>query len=162
MEHKGILIVMSGFSGAGKGTIVKEILKKYGDDYKLSISATTRQPRKGEVDGKDYFFLTKDKFESMIEQDGFVEWAEYVGNYYGTPKEWVEDQLNKGNKIILEIEMQGALKVRQKFKDALLLFITPPDYLTLKERLINRGTEDMETVNNRLKRAVIRLSFLIQ
>ena len=105
MEHKGILIVMSGFSGAGKGTIVKEILNKYGDDYKLSISATTRQPRKGEEDGKDYFFLTKDKFESMIEQDGFVEWAEYVGNYYGTPKEWVEDQLNKGNKIILEIEM---------------------------------------------------------
>ena len=162
MEHKGILIVMSGFSGAGKGTIVKEILNKYGDDYKLSISATTRQPRKGEEDGKDYFFLTKDKFESMIEQDGFVEWAEYVGNYYGTPKEWVEDQLNKGNKIILEIEMQGALKVRQKFKDALLLFITPPDYLTLKERLINRGTEDMETVNNRLKRAVKETEYIEQ
>ena len=162
MKHKGILIVMSGFSGAGKGTIVKEMLKRYGDDYKLSISATTRQPRKGEVDGKDYFFLTKDKFESMIEQDGFVEWAEYVGNYYGTPKKWVDEQLEQGNKIILEIEMQGALKVRQKFKDALLLLITPPDYLTLKERLINRGTEDMETVSNRLKRAVKETEYIEQ
>ena len=162
MHHKGILIVMSGFSGAGKGTIVKEMLNRYKDEYKLSISATTRQPRVGEVDGESYFFLTKDKFESMIDNDGFVEWAEYVGNYYGTPKKWVDEQLEAGNKIILEIEMQGALKVRQRFKDALLLFITPPDYVTLKERLINRGTEDMETVQNRLKRAVKETEYIEQ
>ena len=161
MKHKGILIVMSGFSGAGKGTIVKEMLRTY-DDYKLSISATTRNPRPGEEDGKDYFFLTKDKFESMIDQDGFVEYAEYVGNYYGTPKKWVDEQLEEGRKIILEIEMQGALKVRQRFKDALLLFITPPDYCTLKERLIGRGTEDMETVQNRLKRAVKETEYIEQ
>ncbi len=162
MHHKGILIVMSGFSGAGKGTIVKEMLRRYKDEYQLSISATTRQPRVGEVDGESYFFLTKDKFESMIDEDGFVEWAEYVGNYYGTPKKWVDEQLEAGNKIILEIEMQGALKVRQRFKDALLLFITPPDYVTLKERLINRGTEDMETVQNRLKRAVKETEYIEQ
>lgn len=162
MHHKGILIVMSGFSGAGKGTIVKDMLNRYKDEYKLSISATTRKPRVGEVDGESYFFLTKDKFESMIEDDGFVEWAEYVGNYYGTPKKWVDEQLEAGNKIILEIEMQGALKVRQRFKDALLLFITPPDYVTLKERLINRGTEDMETVRNRLKRAVKETEYIEQ
>ena len=162
MHHKGILIVMSGFSGAGKGTIVKEMLRRYKDEYQLSISATTRQPRVGEVDGESYFFLTKDKFESMIDEDGFVEWAEYVGNYYGTPKKWVDEQLEAGNKIILEIEMQGALKVRQRFKDALLLFITPPDYVTLKERLINRGTEDMETVQNILKRAVKETEYIEQ
>lgn len=162
MKHKGILIVMSGFSGAGKGTIVKEMLSRYKDEYNLSISATTRQPRTGEVDGKDYFFLTKEKFESMIEQDGFVEWAEYVGNYYGTPKEYVDKMLEDGKKVILEIEMQGALKVRQRFKDAVLLFITPPDYLTLKERLIGRGTEDMETVQNRLKRAVKETEYIQQ
>ena len=162
MQHKGILMVMSGFSGAGKGTIVKKLLEKYPGEYKLSISATTRQPRKGEVDGKDYFFLTKEEFISRMKEDGFIEWAEYVGNYYGTPKAYIEEELTKGSNIILEIEMQGALEVRKKFKDALLLFITPPDYLTLKERLINRGTEDMETVNNRLKRAVKETEYIEQ
>ena len=162
MQHKGILMVMSGFSGAGKGTIVKRLLEKYPDEYKLSISATTRQPRVGETHGKEYFFLTKEEFISRMKEDGFIEWAEYVGNYYGTPKAYIEEELAKGSNIILEIEMQGALEVRKKFKDALLLFITPPDYKTLKERLVNRGTEDMETINNRLRRAVKETGYIEQ
>ena len=162
MQHKGILMVMSGFSGAGKGTIVKKLLEKYPGEYKLSISATTRQPRSGETHGKEYFFLTKEEFISRMKEDGFIEWAEYVGNYYGTPKAYIEEELTKGSNIILEIEMQGALEVRKKFKDALLLFITPPDYKTLKERLVNRGTEDMETINNRLRRAVKETGYIEQ
>ena len=162
MQHKGILMVMSGFSGAGKGTIVKKLLEKYPGEYKLSISATTRQPRSGETHGKEYFFLTKEEFISRMKEDGFIEWAEYVGNYYGTPKAYIEEELAKGSNIILEIEMQGALEVRKKFKDALLLFITPPDYKTLKERLVNRGTEDMETINNRLRRAVKETGYIEQ
>ena len=162
MQHKGILMVMSGFSGAGKGTIVKRLLEKYPDEYKFSISSTTRQPRVGETHGKEYFFLTKEEFISRMKEDGFIEWAEYVGNYYGTPKAYIEEELAKGSNIILEIEMQGALEVRKKFKDALLLFITPPDYKTLKERLVNRGTEDMETINNRLRRAVKETGYIEQ
>ncbi|MBE5935282.1 MAG: guanylate kinase [Lachnospiraceae bacterium] len=162
MQHKGILMVMSGFSGAGKGTIVKRMLEKYPDQYKLSISATTRKPREGETHGKEYFFLTKEEFIARMKEDGFVEWAEYVGNYYGTPKAYIEEELAKGSNIILEIEMQGALEVRKKFKDALLLFVTPPDYTTLKERLVNRGTEDMETIRKRLNRAVKETGYIEQ
>ena len=162
MQHKGILMVMSGFSGAGKGTIVKKMLEKYPDQYKLSISATTRKPRVGETHGKEYFFLTKEEFIARMKEDGFVEWAEYVGNYYGTPKAYIEEELAKGSNIILEIEMQGALEVRKKFKDALLLFVTPPDYLTLKERLVKRGTEDMDTIKKRLNRAVKETGYIEQ
>ena len=162
MQHKGILMVMSGFSGAGKGTIVKKMLEKYPDQYKLSISATTRKPREGETHGKEYFFLTEEEFISRMKDDGFVEWTEYVGNYYGTPKAYIEEEIAKGSNIILEIEMQGALEVRKKFKDALLLFVTPPDYITLKERLVNRGTEDMETIKKRLNRAVKETGYIEQ
>lgn len=160
MSRRGILTVVSGFSGAGKGTVMKELVSKH--NYKLSISATTRMPRAGEVDGREYFFLTRDKFESMIEAEQFIEYAEYVGNYYGTPKQYVEEQLDAGYHVILEIEIQGALHVKETFPDALLLFIVPPSAEVLKERLINRGTEDMDTVKKRLGRAVEEAQFVEQ
>jgi guanylate kinase len=158
MNKKGILTVVSGFSGAGKGTVMRELLNQY--DYGLSISATTRSPRAGEVDGKEYFFLTRDRFESMIEQNELIEWAEYVGNYYGTPKQYVEDQLSLGKDVILEIEIQGALKIKEQFEDALLLFIAPPTADELKRRLVKRGTEDIETINKRLIRAYEEAAFM--
>lgn len=151
MSKQGILTVVSGFSGAGKGTLMKALLKKY--DYGLSISATTRAPRVGEEHGREYFFLTRERFESMIEQGELIEWAEYVGNYYGTPKKYVEDQLNAGKDVILEIEVQGAFHVRELFPDALLLFITPPNAIELKNRLVNRGTESLDKIEQRLSRA---------
>lgn len=153
-KNKGILTVVSGFSGAGKGTIMKELMKKYGDVYALSISATTRNPRPGETDGVEYFFKTREAFEQMIAEDALIEYAQYVGNYYGTPRSYVEEQLNAGKDVILEIEIQGALKVKKKFPDTLLLFVTPPSAEELKNRLIGRGTEPMEVIESRLKRAV--------
>lgn len=148
---KGILTVVSGFSGAGKGTIIKELRKKY--EYELSISATTRQPRKGDVDGVDYFFKTREEFEQMIEEHKLIEWAEYVGNYYGTPKEYVEEQLKAGKDVLLEIEMQGGMLVKKQFPDAMLVFITPPSAEILKQRLTGRGTESEEEIERRLNRA---------
>lgn len=152
MNRTGILIVISGFSGSGKGTVMGELLKRY--EYGLSISATTRSPREGEEHGREYFFLTRKEFESMIEEDKLFEWAEYVGNYYGTPKEYVEKQLQLGKDVILEIEMQGALKVKEQFPEALLLFITPPTAKDLKNRLVGRGTEAADVIEQRLRRAV--------
>ncbi|MCB7521852.1 guanylate kinase [[Clostridium] hylemonae] len=152
MNKKGILTVVSGFSGAGKGTIMKELLKKY-DNYALSVSATTRAPRPGETDGREYFFKTKEEFEKMIAQDELIEYASYVNNYYGTPKAYVEEQLVAGKDVILEIEIQGALKVKEKMPDTLLLFITPPSVEELRKRLVGRGTETMEVIESRLKRA---------
>ena len=125
MNTHGILIVVSGFSGSGKGTIMKELLKRY-DNYALSISATTRAPREGETDGREYFFKTREEFEKMIAKEELIEYAEYVNNYYGTPRAYVEEQLTAGKDVILEIEIQGALKVKKKFPDTLLLFVTPP------------------------------------
>lgn len=153
-KNKGILLVLSGFSGSGKGTVVKEIMKKYSDRYALSISATTRAPRPGETDGVEYFFKTRAEFEAMIENDELVEYAQYVSNYYGTPKAYVEEQLNAGKDVILEIEIQGALKIKEKFPDTLLLFMTPPSAEELKKRLIGRNTETMEVIESRLSRAV--------
>ena len=152
MTRQGILIVVSGFSGAGKGTVMKELLKQY-DNYTLSISATTRNPREGEVDGREYFFKTKEEFEKMIAQEELIEYARYVENYYGTPRVYVEEQLSAGKDVILEIEIQGALKVKEKFPDTLLLFVTPPNATILKERLIGRGTETMEVIESRMARA---------
>lgn len=149
---KGILSVVSGFSGAGKGTLLNEMLKKY-DNYSLSISATTRKPREGEIEGSSYFFKTKEEFEDMISKDAFIEYASYVGNYYGTPKSYVVDKLEKGQDVILEIEIQGALKVKEKYPDALLIFITTKDASTLKSRLLGRGTESDKEIEARLKRA---------
>ena len=152
MAKQGILIVVSGFSGAGKGTVMKALLEQY-DNYALSISATSRGPRAGETDGKEYFFKTREEFEKMIAKDEFIEYARYVENYYGTPRAYVEEQLWAGKDVILEIEIQGALQVKKRFPETLLLFVTPPDANTLKERLIGRGTESMEVIEARLKRA---------
>ena len=153
MNKKGILIVVSGFSGAGKGTLMKEIMKQY-DNYALSISATTRKPREGEVDGREYFFRTVDEFEKMIAQDELIEYAKYVDNYYGTPRAYVEQKLEEGKDVILEIEVQGALKVKEKFPETLLLFVTPPNVEILRNRLIGRGTETMDVIEDRMKRAI--------
>lgn len=149
---KGILTVLSGFSGAGKGTAMKRLMEKY-DDYALSISATTRNPREGEVDGREYFFKETEEFEKMIAQDELIEYARYVNHYYGTPRSYVEEQLENGKDVILEIEIQGALKVKEKFPDTLLVFITPPSAKELRRRLIGRGTESMEVIEQRLARA---------
>lgn len=153
MKNRGILTVVSGFSGSGKGTIMKELMAKYADTYALSISATTRAPRPGEVHGKEYFFVTKEEFESMIEQEELIEYAQYVNNYYGTPRNYVFEQLENGKDVILEIEIQGALKVKEKYPDTVLMFVSPPSAEELKKRLEGRGTEDVATIASRLSRA---------
>ena len=159
-KNRGILTVVSGFSGSGKGTIMKELMKKYADSYALSISATTRNPRPGETNGVEYFFRTKEQFEQMIKEDALIEYAQFVGNYYGTPKAYVEEQLEAGKDVILEIEIQGALKVKEKFPDTLLLFVTPPSAGELERRLRGRGTETDEVIKSRLKRAVEEAEFM--
>lgn len=153
MKHEGILIVVSGFSGAGKGTLMKKLVQKY-DGYALSISATTRAPRPGEEDGREYFFLKKEEFEQKITEGGFVEYACYCDNYYGTPRDYVEKQLAEGRNVILEIEIQGALKIRKQYPTALLLFVTAPDAQELKHRLTGRGTETAEVIAKRMRRAI--------
>ena len=152
MREKGILIVVSGFSGSGKGTIMKELLKQY-DNYALSISATTRNPRPGEEDGREYFFKTVEDFEKMIAKDDLIEYAMYVGNYYGTPKAYVEEQMQAGKDVILEIEIQGAMKIKEQFPESLLLFVTPPSAEELQKRLVGRGTETADVIAQRLSRA---------
>lgn len=152
MDNKGLLVVVSGFSGAGKGTLMKALVERY-DNYALSVSATTRAPREGERDGIEYFFKTREEFEQMIKEDQLVEYAQYVGNYYGTPKDYVFSNIQGGRDVILEIEIQGALKIKERFPEAVLVFITTPDAETLKARLVNRGTESLDKINERLKRA---------
>lgn len=152
MKHRGILIVVSGFSGAGKGTLMKELINTY-DNYALSVSMTTRKPRAGEEEGKSYFFVDKETFEQTIEADGLIEYACYCGNYYGTPREYVEACLENGRDVILEIEIQGALKVKDKFPETLLLFIMPPSAKELRRRLEGRGTESEEIICQRISRA---------
>ncbi|MBQ7796184.1 MAG: guanylate kinase [Lachnospiraceae bacterium] len=153
MKQQGILAVVSGFSGAGKGTIMKALLEKY-DNYALSISATTRKPREGEVHGREYFFLTVDEFETLIANDQLIEHARYVNNYYGTPRSYVEEKMAEGKDVILEIEIQGALKVKEKFPETLLVFVVPPTAEDLKNRLVGRGTETMEVIEDRMNRAI--------
>lgn len=150
--NKGILVVVSGFSGAGKGTVMKAFLEKY-DNYALSISATTRAPREGEMDGREYFFKTVEEFEDLIANDDLIEYVKYVKNYYGTPKAYVLEQLELGKDVILEIEVQGALKVKEKMPDTPLIFMTPPSAEELRRRLIERGTESMEEIEDRLRTA---------
>lgn len=150
--NKGILVVVSGFSGAGKGTLMKALLERY-DNYALSVSATTRAPRPGEQDSREYFFKTKDEFEDMIRRGAFIEYARYVDNYYGTPKAYVEEKLSAGKDVILEIEIQGAHKVKEQIPEALLLFVTAPSAEELKKRLEGRGTEAEDVILSRLKRA---------
>ena len=153
MNKKGVLIVLSGFSGAGKGTIVKKLLETY-DNYALSISMTTRKPRPGEEHGREYFFVEREVFEDHITKEELVEYAQYVGNYYGTPKAYVEEQLSKGKDVILEIEIQGALKIKERFPQALLMFVTTKSAEVLKNRLTGRGTESEEVINDRMARAI--------
>ena len=157
--EKGRITILSGFSGAGKGTVVKSLLSRH-NNYALSISATTRKPRIGEEDGREYFFKTTEEFEKMISNNQLIEYASYVGNYYGTPKEYVESQLSQGKDIILEIELQGAMKVKEQNPDVVLVFVTPPSAKELKNRLVGRGTEDMDTINARLRRAVDESEFM--
>lgn len=146
------MIVVSGFSGAGKGTLMKRLVEEY-DSYALSISATTRKPRAGEEDGREYFFLSREQFEKKIADNALIEYAEYCGNYYGTPRDYVESELAKGRNVILEIEIQGALKIRKQYPDALLLFVSTPSAGELRRRLSSRGTETEEVIDKRLRRA---------
>ncbi|EJD5710747.1 guanylate kinase [Staphylococcus pseudintermedius] len=151
--EKGLLIVLSGPSGVGKGTVRKRIFDDPHTSYKYSISMTTRQMREGEQDGVDYFFNTREEFEKLIEADEFIEYAEYVGNYYGTPVQYVKDTMNAGHDVFLEIEVEGAKQVRKKFPDALFIFLAPPSLDHLTERLIGRGTESKEKIESRVKEA---------
>ena len=152
MDKKGILLVISGFSGAGKGTVVNRLREKY-DEYALSRSMTSRKPRPTDVEGETYFFVTREKFEKTIAENGLLEYAEYCGNYYGTPRAFVEEQLNAGKNVILEIEIQGATNIKKAFPESLLIFITPPSATELERRLKGRGTETDDVIAKRLKRA---------
>lgn len=152
MKRRGLLVVISGFSGVGKGTLVKKLMTDY-DDYALSVSMTTRSPRKGEENGREYFFVTREEFEDKIQKDGLIEFASYCDNYYGTPKDYVVSQLEQGKNVILEIEIQGAMKVKERFPEAVLLFVMAPTVEELKRRLTGRGTETEEAIMKRLTRA---------
>lgn len=152
IRNRGMLVVISGFSGAGKGTLMKRLIEDY-DYYSLSVSATTRKPRPGEVDGRDYFFVTKEQFFEMLKNDELLEYANYVDNFYGTPRSYVEQEMAKGKDVILEIEIQGALKIKAKFPESVLVFITPPSVEELSDRLRKRGTETEETILKRMAKA---------
>lgn len=152
MNRRGIMIVLSGFSGVGKGTLVRELLRAY-DNYALSVSMTTRKPREGEQEGVSYYFVDRNTFEKTIAEDGLIEYAQYCGNYYGTPRRYVENTLAEGRDVILEIEIQGALKIKERFPQALLLYVMPPCAAELKRRLTGRGTEEEAVIRKRLKRA---------
>lgn len=157
---EGKLLVISGLSAAGKGTIAKELVNRY-DDFVLSISATTREKRRNEIEGKDYFFISKDKFEEMIKNNEFLEYAKYVNNYYGTPKKYVKDMIEKGKNVILEIEMQGALQVKKIYDKAILVFFLPKDAKTQRERLISRKRETIEQIEERIKQAIVDAEYAI-
>ncbi len=151
MNKKGLLVIISGPSGAGKGTVVSELIKN--KSYALSTSITTRQAREGEIDGVHYFFRDTEEFKKMIEKNELLEYAEFCGNYYGTPMFYVEEQLEQGKNVILEIEVQGALQVKERYKEAILIFLTPHNIFELRRRLENRATETLEKINMRMKRA---------
>ncbi len=153
LDDKGLLIVLSGPSGVGKGTVRKSLFEREDHNLVYSISMTTRKPREGEVDGKDYFFVSREEFEKRIEEDKFLEYAEFVGNYYGTPVDEVNKQIELGNEVVLEIEVQGALQVREKVKNAIFVFIAPPSLDALYSRLKGRGTESEEVIKQRIEKA---------
>lgn len=161
MAGKGLLFIVSGFSGAGKGTIMKELLRRY-DNYALSVSATTRKPRPGEEHGKDYFFISREEFEEMIRNDELIEYARYGENYYGTPKKYVEEMMAAGKDVILEIEVQGAQKVKEKMPETERIFVTPPCAEELRRRLLGRGSESEEEIERRLCRAVDEAPYMPQ
>lgn len=153
LNERGLLIVLSGPSGVGKGTVRKALFDMEDHDLTYSVSMTTRPMREGEVDGVDYYFVSKEDFEKRISENGFLEYEQFFGNYYGTPRDKVEQQLDLGHEVVLEIEVQGALKVRDQVKDAVFIFLVPPSKKALKDRLISRGTEDDKTIDTRLEKA---------
>jgi len=159
MPQKGLLVVISAPSGTGKGTLLKRLSEK-DKSIRCSVSATTRSPRKDEIDGKDYFFKTVEEFEKMISGDELIEWVEYCDNYYGTPRQYVSELLNEGYNVILEIEVEGALKVRKKFPESILIFILPPSFAELEKRIKSRGTESLDTIKKRLEQARKEIQFI--
>ncbi|WP_041089912.1 guanylate kinase [Jeotgalibacillus soli] len=160
MKEKGLLIVLSGPSGVGKGTVRKELFSQPDITFEYSISMTTRVPREGEVDGVDYFFKSREEFEKLIEQDRLLEYAEFVGNYYGTPVDYVRDTINDGRDVFLEIEVQGARQIRDKFPEGLFIFLAPPSLSELENRLIHRGTESSHVIANRVETAKKELEMM--
>jgi len=158
-SDNGLLLVLSGPSGVGKGTVCKALRERM-NEIVYSVSATTRQPRAGEVDGVNYFFKSKEEFQKMIEEDQLLEWAEYVGNYYGTPRRFVEETLASGRDVILEIEVQGALQVKEKFPQGIFLFLAPPDLTELQNRIVGRGTETEESIRNRMAMAKAEIELM--
>ena len=160
MTERGLLIVLSGPSGVGKGTVRQAIFESGDNDFDYSISMTTRKQRAGERDGVDYFFSTKEKFEALIESGGLLEYAEYEGNYYGTPLEYVEETLQRGKDVFLEIEVQGALQVREKMPEGIFIFLTPPDLKELKSRIVGRGTDEMPVIEQRMTKAIEEIDLM--
>ncbi len=156
-KSRGLLVVFSGPSGSGKGTVLKEALKK-SDDLCVSVSATTRAPRDGETDGVDYMFYSKEQFSELVSENGFLEWACFCGNYYGTPRAKIDELLSAGKDVVLEIEVQGAMKIKQKCPDAVLIFNLPPSLEILKERLVGRNTDAEDVIKKRLETAVWEIS----
>lgn len=159
-KGRGLLIVLSGPSGVGKGTVRKELFTQPDTNYEYSISMTTRSPREGEVDGKDYFFKKREEFEQLISDDRLLEYAEYVGNYYGTPLDYVNETLDAGRDVFLEIEVVGAAKVREKMPDGVFIFLAPPNLSELEQRLIGRGTETDDVIRNRIAKAKEELEMM--
>ncbi len=156
---RGILLVVSGAAGTGKGTVNSILMKTHPEEYAFSVSATTRAPRIGELDGREYHFLTRERFEELIREEGTVEYTEYCGNYYGTLKSELS-KLDEGKNLILEIEVEGAMNIKRLYPDCVTVFILPPDYKTLHSRLVNRGTDSPESVRNRMNKAISEFSFV--
>ncbi|MDN7144373.1 guanylate kinase [Liquorilactobacillus mali] len=160
MSKRGMLIVLSGPSGVGKGTVRKAIFEQDDNKFHYSISMTTRSMRKGEVDGKDYYFVSKAEFEKEIRNGGMLEYAQYVDNYYGTPLKYVNEMLDQGKDVFLEIEVNGAMQVREKCPDGLFIFLTPPDLMELRHRISGRGTDDLATIDKRMAKAVEEIEMM--
>ena len=160
MGEQGLLIVLSGPSGVGKGTVRKHLFDHYNNDFDFSISMTTRLKRAGEVEGVDYFFRTKEEFEQYIKEDRLLEYANYVGNYYGTPIDYVQETLDSGRDVFLEIEVQGALKVKKRMPEGIFIFLSPPDLDELKARIENRGTDNAGVIAQRMDKAVEELQLI--
>ena len=153
LNERGLLVIMSGPSGVGKGTIRKALFEIPDSNFCYSVSMTTRKPREGEVDGQDYFFVSRREFERRIKENSFLEYAEFVGEYYGTPLDYIDQKMSEGKEVIVEIEVQGALQVQEKLPEAVFVFIVPPSRKALIDRLINRGMDTQEKINNRIKKA---------
>ncbi|HPJ23737.1 MAG TPA: guanylate kinase [Bacillota bacterium] len=153
LNEKGLLVIISGPSGVGKGTIRKALFQIPDNNFCYSVSMTTREPRNGEVDGQDYFFVSREEFERRIKDNGFLEYAEFVGEYYGTPLDYIERQMEEGKEVIVEVEVQGALQVQEKIPEAVFIFIVPPSKKALIERLEKRGTDTAEKIKKRIEKA---------